>query len=617
MIHLQLVLFQFIVTLVYHAAALSVHAQYSQSDSRSLSHRNNTECPSVWYRFNRTTQDCQCIPLSALTCDGKHAYVETRCILTYDSANKRIICQSGENMRYKYLKGYNVTKDGYHMLLPDNISELNQCMCGPLNRKNYMCSECKSGYGPAIISEPASCSNNILCYKCKDTWYNLLLYLLLQFTPLTVFYLLILVLQVRLTSAPMTFFIMYSQLVVFAFHEECGHSVNFFSQIKYTDTGETLRVGTKILLTIYGVFNLDFFHYILPPFCISSQLKPIHVFFLGYISVFYPFLLILLTWLCVELHGCNFRPVVYLWRPFHRCFVHLRRSWNTKSDLIDAFASFFLLSYSKILLKVVLTLSSKKITYYSLMDGHESHDYAFIADVDMIIKKNTNYYLISTICFTVLVLTCFIIIPTFLLVFYSTKIFRRLLSTCICSRLQIFINIFIEKFHCCYRDGLDGAKDMRSFSGIYFLLRIIVYSAVPLSRATLNLDHQLTRGFMFSAAALLIALCRPYKKIYMNVVDSILLSHTASLCYIIASTVTLKNKPHFFLPLLQLMIALPFIILLLVTAYRIAHGIFKQQMSSMQCFTRLKMARPKLCNRLFSNSHNLTLPETTYGATNY
>jgi hypothetical protein len=106
------------------------------------------------------------------------------------------------------------------------------------------------------------------------------------------------------------------------------------------------------------MFNLDFFHYILPPFCISSRLRPIHVFSLGYISAFYPFLLILLTWFCVELHGRNFRPIVCLWRPFHGCFVRLRRGWNTKSDLIDVFASFFLLSCSKILYQIMISFDS-------------------------------------------------------------------------------------------------------------------------------------------------------------------------------------------------------------------------------------------------------------------
>ena len=605
---MKLLLLQCIVATVYHAVALSMYAQFSQLDSRILLHRDSTECPSMWYKFNWTAHNCQCIPLPGLTCDGTHAYADTHYILTYDNTKQQIISQSTE--RYKYLEGYNLTKDGYHVLLPNNISELNQYMCDPLNRKDYMCSECKSGYGQAVITESASCSN--VCYLCKDTWYNLLLYLFLQFIPITVFCLLILVFRVKLTSAPMTCFIMYSQLIVMAFYEECELPSTLLSQIKLTDSGSTLRTGTKILLTTYGVFNLDFFHYILPPFCISSQLRPIHVLSLGFISILYPFLLILLTWLCVELHDRNFGLIVCLWRPFHGCFVCLRRSWNTKSDLIDVFASFFLLSYSKILLQLVLTFDSKEITYYSLMNGHESHNYVLTADPGIIILKSNNYYFIFMICFSVLIFILFIIIPMLLLFFYPIKIFRRLLSKCICSRLLIFLNIFIEKFHCSYRDGLDGTKDMRSFSGLYFFLRIIVYSAVILSRKTLNLNHQLTRGFIISAAALLIALSHPYKKTYMNVVDSILLSHIATLCYLIASTSTLKDKSQFFLPLMYILIAFPFIIALLVTAYRMAHGIFKQLLSSIKC---LKMLGTKFCGSFIFQ--DLKLPETTtYGTIN-
>ncbi len=58
-----------------------------------------------------------------------------------------------------------------------------------------------------------------------------------------------------------------------------------------------------------------------------------------------------------------------LWRLFHGCFVQLRRGWNTESDLIDVFASFLLLSYSKIMYLVVLTTDSTKINNYFLVDG--------------------------------------------------------------------------------------------------------------------------------------------------------------------------------------------------------------------------------------------------------
>ena len=404
---LQLVLLPSMIALAsLYDVVLSVYTQFSQLDSQTLnlSNYNSTECPSVWFA---ATHNCQCIEGLYLNCEGEIAYADTHHILTYDS-NRGII--SAVKMRHKYLKGYNltVTKDGSHgILLPNNISELNPYMCGPLNRKNYLCSDCKSSYGPAIISESTSCANK--CYSCKDTWYNVLLYLSLSFIPPTVFYLLILVFQVRLTSAPMTCFIMYSQLMVLAFYEECGLEFvdSVFSHIKFTDSGTTLRTGTKILLTLYGVFNLDFFHYVLPPFCISSQLRPIHVFSLGYLSAFYPFLLILLTWLCVELHGRNFRPIVCLWRPFHGCFVCLKRGWNTKSDLIDVFASFFLLSYSKILYQIVLTFDSEEITNYSLINGTKFHDYALYADLSVITFKISNSFVIFMACFMILLILLF------------------------------------------------------------------------------------------------------------------------------------------------------------------------------------------------------------------
>ena len=358
-------------SVAHHAVALSMNTQFSQRDSRALSNQNSTECPSVWFEYNQVTHDCQCIHNLFLNCEGENVYADTSRILTYDSTRGII---SAVKIRHKYLEGYNftVTKDGSSgILLPNNITELNAYMCGPLNREDYLCNKCKSGYGPPVISESASYVD--MCYLCKDTWIpkGFFLYLAVSFIPLTLLYILILVFQIRLTSAPMTCFIMYSQLVVMAFYAGSDHRSleSVVNQIKVTDNGKIIRISTKILLTFYGVFNLDLFHYIFPPFCISNKLRPIHVFFLGYISLFYPFLLILLTWFCVELHGHNFRPIVCLWRPLHGYFVRLRRGWNTKSDLIDVFASFFLLSYSKILYQIMLTFDSKGVNNYSLMDG--------------------------------------------------------------------------------------------------------------------------------------------------------------------------------------------------------------------------------------------------------
>jgi hypothetical protein len=82
---------------------------------------------------------------------------------------------------------------------------------------------------------------------------------------------------------------------------------------------------------------------------------------------------------------------------------------------------------------------------------------------------------------------------------------------------------------------------MRIFSGFYFLVRILVASIPQLLSLTLDLELWLVRGTIFLFAALLIALCRPYKTTYMNVTDTLLLSHLALLCHIVSSN-TKGNK---------------------------------------------------------------------------
>ena len=178
----------------------------------------------------------------------------------------------------------------------------------------------------------------------------------------------------------------------------------------------------------------------------------------------------------------------------------------------------------------------------------------------------------------------------------------------------------MEKFHCGYRDGLDGTKDMRSFSGIYFLLRIIIYMAETFtgSQAMIDLDPQFARGFFFSVAALIIALSRPYKRKYMNIMDCILLFHMATFCYMIASTTGLNHKPSMYLVMMHMMIAFPFIFIFLITIYRITRGIFRKHFSQLsplsQCSACLKSAKVKFCGSF--TSQNLTSPETTYGTIN-
>ena len=398
-------------------------------------------------------------------------------------------------------KGYNITSS-QQILLPINLSQLNDYMCGPLNRKGLVCSECADGFGPSVTSFGYRCVN---CTQ-SDAWYGVLLFLFTVLVPITLFYVIVLVFQIKVLSAPMPCFIMYAQVVVLVF--DPNHCISFTNS-------SNLTLDVKIMLTLYGIFNLYFGHHIniLPPYCLNKHLKFIHLAILGYVSAFYPMLLIFLTWLCVELHGRNFRPLVWLWRPVHRCFVRLRRRWDTKSDIIDVFATFFFLSYNRILYQTVLLTCSKGVKHINVSGSHFT---TYHSQLDLSISyRNAHQLTLETL--VILFATVCIILPPLLLTLYPIKRFRSILLKC---RINfVAIHIFMDKVYSCYRDGLDEGRDMRSFSGLYFFFRIAACLCALFSNFTkpfLYINHWLAVGTLLFFITLTIAIAKPYHKGYMN-----------------------------------------------------------------------------------------------------
>ena len=434
-----------------------------------------------------------------LLCDGMKAYIEVESFLTIQQ-NQNIISKS-PSKSINLHQGINATKPGYR-LLPENISELNHFMCGPLNRKGYLCSDCIDGFGPSmsLIKHPNH------CYECRGTYRGVMLYLAIVLLPLTLLYLLILIFQIRMTSAPIPCFVMYSQLIVIALSYNQGKSFDELSTVIFTKTGNTNAV-TKLILVLYGIFNLDFISHAVPPFCVSKDLTLYHRVFLGYITAFYPMLLILITWICIELHDRNFRMIVFLWRPFHRCFVQLRRGWDTKNDLIDVFASFLLLSFVKILYQTVIMFSTTRPATFSL--SGEYLYYSYVSDIDNSIPITSAKYIIAVISALVICII-FNLLPILLLVLYPFGRFRKMLSKLRLDRISL--TIFTEKFHCCYRDGLDGKRDMRYFSGIHYFLVIPLLLCPTLMSNIFKFNRLFTSGTIVLLTALVIVLCRPYKK---------------------------------------------------------------------------------------------------------
>ena len=90
-------------------------------------------------------------------------------------------------------------------------------------------------------------------------------------------------------------------------------------------------------------------------------MSTLHALALEYVVAIYPLLLTILIYLCIQIHDNGVRLMVCIWRPFHVCFARSRRRWDPKRPVINAYATFLLLSYSKLLTVSYILLGATEL----------------------------------------------------------------------------------------------------------------------------------------------------------------------------------------------------------------------------------------------------------------
>ena len=138
-------------------------------------------------------------------------------------------------------------------------------MCGSLRRTGQLCAECEDGFGPALYSYTLECS------KCWGHGYGWLLYITLTVIPTTVLYFIVVLFHVSATS-PLGAFILFCHIHICTIRSQ---SVLYFFISKLRGFSLVLL---KVMLALCGLWNLDFFHSIVPPFCVSPNMKNLHAF---------------------------------------------------------------------------------------------------------------------------------------------------------------------------------------------------------------------------------------------------------------------------------------------------------------------------------------------------
>ena len=472
--------------------------QSSWSEINDSTHAiaESPSCPDTWFVPSGDSCKCGESYYDVVSCDEvtKEVGVLDCYCMTFDSRHNVTVLGA---CFYNCVNNTGFYDHSIYHQVPRDFSSANNSVCGYLHRTGTLCGQCIDGYYPAVYSY------NFECIPCGHMHFktNWGIYVAFAYLPLTIFIIFLFMFRVSVVSPKLNAVIFISQTFVSPLH----------ARIVLMATKHNLPVNiiAKIGLTIFGIWNFDFFRALLPGICLN--INTLEVLALDYLIAVYPMLLMVIAYSLVELHGHGVRPVLYMWRPFHYFFARFRREWDLRTSIIDAFVTFFILSTTKLFsVSFHLLMPTELFTPYGDSLGLYMYDNASIKYFGL---KHFPYGLLALV-----IVVLFILLPNCLLILYPLACCRKCLKR---SKLKgRVLDEFIYAFYQYYKDGSDGSMDCRWFAAFYLMMRLGFYVlfAMTFSAFFYNL------GLIFIiVCALVVITVQPYKKEceIFNMVDAI------------------------------------------------------------------------------------------------
>ena len=346
---------------------------------------------------------------------------------------------------------------------------LTEIQCGAFNRTGTLCGKCKDGHYPLAHSYDMNC---VECPDGKSNWWK---FVLAAFLPLTVFHFIVLFFKINVTSSHLHGFVLYSQgisfpaiarIVLLAFRKRRG-----------------IEMSLRYIGSFFGIWNLDFFRYIKLGICLPAN--TLLILALDIAVGMYPLLLMVLTYILIELHDRRIKPVVIIWKPFKVIFHLFHKNWEIKTSLIDAFATFLLLSSVKFLSVSYDLLASTKV--YLLNSTSKS----FNSSWRLSYNSTVPYFGEQHLPYAILAISVIVVLPAVLLLLYPLHCFQKFLN--LFPVRWYILHTFMDSFHGCYKDGTQpGTRDCRWFASVFFMARIFcAIAGLPLFSISL-FNHMAT-----------------------------------------------------------------------------------------------------------------------------
>ena len=188
------------------------------------------------------------------------------------------------------------------------------------------------------------------------------------------------------------------------------------------------------------------------PICLS--LNTIQLIALDYLVALYLFFALACFYILLRAHDRDCRLVVRLWKPFLWCTARLRQQWNVRYSIIDAFATFLLLS--QIITSIDLLLHTK---IFNVRGSRVGYFLYYDTTVEFFGHQHMPYAIIAIVIFLVV-----IILPVLLLLLYPMMWFQKCLNKWHLNSPGL--QIFMQCFQGYYRDKTNGGWECRCFAAL-------------------------------------------------------------------------------------------------------------------------------------------------------
>ena len=254
----------------------------------------------------------------------------------------------------------------------------------------------------------------------------------------------------------------------------------------------------KIAFPLYSFWNLDFLRTVIPDICMN--VSTLEALAMDYAVAVYPLFLITLTYVLIELYDRDVGCLVYIWRPFHKVFGIFRRNWDIRTSVIDSFATFFLLSYVK-----VLSVSGDLLIYIHVytLDGRNSVRLFYDPTLHYFGERHLPYAILALVF-----LAIFVVLPTLILTLYPFQFFHKFLS--LFPLRWHFLHAFVDSFQGCYKDGTEpGTVDCRWFAQLGLFVRLTFFVIYALTLTTMFFIYAILTCVLW---LMLLVNINPFKK---------------------------------------------------------------------------------------------------------